>query len=142
MQKFLIVSCRVARFFLRQHTKTGKNIPRTIPNVNLKYRNGCKIDQISIKITNIFHSKALEKLPKFAFLVWKYTIGQTWFHAENIQFYKIGPGKDIFAWQRRSALFGREKKGRNDLKAKCDQKSLGKKTKIFQKIKPTPFQEN
>jgi hypothetical protein len=31
--------------------------------------NGCKIDQISIKYTNIFLCKTLQKLPKFGFLV-------------------------------------------------------------------------
>jgi hypothetical protein len=28
---------------------------------------GCKIDQISIKYTNLFHCKTLPKLPKFGF---------------------------------------------------------------------------
>jgi hypothetical protein len=39
--------------------------------------NGLKIDQISIKYTNIFHSKPLRNLPKMGFLVWQYTIMST-----------------------------------------------------------------
>jgi hypothetical protein len=34
------------------------------------------MDQVSIKYTNIFLSKALQNLPKFGFLVWKQTIWQ------------------------------------------------------------------
>jgi hypothetical protein len=45
---------RVARIFLMHQTKTGKNIP-----------NGLKIDQMTVKFTNIFHFKTLQNLPKF-----------------------------------------------------------------------------
>jgi hypothetical protein len=34
------------------------------------------MDQVSIKYTNIFHSKTLQNFPKFGFLVWKQTIWQ------------------------------------------------------------------
>jgi uncharacterized pyridoxamine 5'-phosphate oxidase family protein len=62
------LSFRVARFFLGKwgkiyqittnYTKCPKNIT--------KY---CKIDQVSIKYTNIFQVKKLQNLPKFGFLV-------------------------------------------------------------------------
>jgi hypothetical protein len=35
--------------------------------------NGHKIFQMIIKYNNIFHSKALQNLPKLGFLVWKQT---------------------------------------------------------------------
>jgi hypothetical protein len=35
-----------------------------------------KMDQVSIKYTNIFHCKTLKNFPKFGFLVWKQTIWQ------------------------------------------------------------------
>jgi hypothetical protein len=66
-------SCRVARFFFLQHTKTGKiyqittkytKCPQSVPNT-------CKIDQMSIKYTNIFLCKTLQKLPKFGFFCLK-----------------------------------------------------------------------
>jgi hypothetical protein len=37
-----------------------------------------KILQMTIKYTSIFHSKALQNLPKLGFLVWKQTIWQPW----------------------------------------------------------------
>jgi hypothetical protein len=33
---------------------------------------------MGMKYTNIFHSKALQNLPKVGFLVWKHTIWQPW----------------------------------------------------------------
>jgi hypothetical protein len=42
----------------------------------MKYPNGRKIDQMCIKYTDIFHCKNLQKLLKFGFLVWKYTLWQ------------------------------------------------------------------
>jgi hypothetical protein len=36
-----------------------------------------------IKYTKIFHSKALQNLPKSGFLVWKQTIWQPWLESEN-----------------------------------------------------------
>jgi hypothetical protein len=55
---------KVARLFLVQHTKTGKNIYRVTSKYTklpLNVPNGRKIFQISIKYmyTNIFHSMAL-----------------------------------------------------------------------------------
>jgi hypothetical protein len=54
---------------LVQHTKTGKNIPN-----NPKYNkwsqnilNGRKIDQMSIKYTNIFHCMTVQNLPNWDF---------------------------------------------------------------------------
>jgi hypothetical protein len=68
----------VARFFLVQQIKTGKNIPNDDKNTKLpKHKpNDCKIDHIAIKYANIFHYKALHNLPKVEFLVRKYTIWQ------------------------------------------------------------------
>jgi hypothetical protein len=40
------------------YTKRPQNIP-----------NGCKIDQMAINYTNIFHCKALQNLPKVGFSV-------------------------------------------------------------------------
>jgi hypothetical protein len=37
-----------------------------------KLPNGCKTFQMAIKYTNIFHSRALQKIPKLGLLVWKY----------------------------------------------------------------------
>jgi hypothetical protein len=43
---------RVARFFLVQHTKTGKNVP----NGNKKTKtNDFKKDQTALKYTHIYH---------------------------------------------------------------------------------------
>jgi hypothetical protein len=39
-------------------------LPQNIPTVHK-----CKIDQMSIKYTSIFHCKTLQKLPKFEFFV-------------------------------------------------------------------------
>jgi hypothetical protein len=55
---------RVARFFLPQHTKPGKNKPnyQNIYQLSIKYigtTNVCKIGQTSIKYTNIFFCKTL-----------------------------------------------------------------------------------
>jgi hypothetical protein len=45
-----------------------------------------KIYQMTIKYTNIFHSKALQNL---VFLVWKYTIWQPWVRARTKTTYAI-----------------------------------------------------
>jgi hypothetical protein len=42
------------------------------------YTNGHKIFQMVMKYTNIYHSKALQNVPKLGFLVRKQTIWQTW----------------------------------------------------------------
>jgi hypothetical protein len=68
-------SLRVAIFSLLQHTKW----PQNIPNHHKIYQNilnDLKIDQMTIKLTNIFHFKTLPNLSKLEFLVWKYTIWQ------------------------------------------------------------------
>jgi hypothetical protein len=59
---------RVARFYLVQHTKTGKNIPNhhKIYHVPEKY-----IDQMYIKYTNVFHCKTPKIYPKIVFFVWQ-----------------------------------------------------------------------
>jgi hypothetical protein len=58
----------VARFFLVQNTKTGKNIPN-YHKIYQSVSNGRKIDQMVIKYTKIAHSKTLQNLPKLGFLV-------------------------------------------------------------------------
>jgi hypothetical protein len=70
------VNNRVARFFLVQHTKMGKNTkwPQDIPNGHLIKQNGRKIFQRDIEYTNIFHSRAL----KIGFLVLQYTLWKPW----------------------------------------------------------------
>jgi hypothetical protein len=81
------VFCLLRRFFLTQYTKTGKNIPtdHNITKWPQNVSNGLKIFQMTIKYstndykyTNVFHHKAHQNLPKFGFLVWKYTIWQPW----------------------------------------------------------------
>jgi hypothetical protein len=56
-----------------QITIKCKKCPWHIPNGHKKY-------------TNIFHSKALQNLPKFGFLVGKNTIWQSWFRPECFAF--------------------------------------------------------
>jgi 3'-phosphoadenosine 5'-phosphosulfate sulfotransferase (PAPS reductase)/FAD synthetase len=48
---------RVARFFLVQHTKTGKNVPE-----NHKY-----VNKMTTKYTNIVHCKIFPNLPKLGY---------------------------------------------------------------------------
>jgi hypothetical protein len=51
-----------------------------IPNCHtLRMPNGHKIFQMIIEYSNIFHSKALQNLPEWGFLVWKQTIWQPWY---------------------------------------------------------------
>jgi hypothetical protein len=57
--------------FSWDNTPKAKNIPKSI-----KYHkwpenipNGCKIDQMVVKYTIIFHRKPLQNLPKLGFLV-------------------------------------------------------------------------
>jgi hypothetical protein len=57
------VDIRVARFFFVQNTKTGQNLP------NFHELKNRKMDQVSIKYTNIFHCKTLQNLPQFGFFV-------------------------------------------------------------------------
>jgi hypothetical protein len=52
-----------------QNGPNGHKISQMSPNV-------CKIFQMAIKYINIFQSKALQNLPKLAFLIWKETIWQ------------------------------------------------------------------
>jgi hypothetical protein len=52
-------------------TTSYTKLPCIIPN-------GRKIFQMIIKYHNIFHSKALQNLPKLGFLDWKYAIWQPW----------------------------------------------------------------
>jgi hypothetical protein len=76
---------RVARFFLTQYTKTGKNIPKyhNITKWPLSIKDGLKIFSMTTIYIGILHSKALQNLPKLGFLVWKYTIWQHWLTAEQ-----------------------------------------------------------
>jgi hypothetical protein len=62
---------RVARFLLTQYTKTSENIPNyhNITKWPQNIPNDCEIFQMTIKYTSIFHSKALQNLPKLGFLV-------------------------------------------------------------------------
>jgi hypothetical protein len=71
---FFASNTRVARFFLIQTKPNWENKtkwPQTITNGQKSYQNGSKIFQIVIKYANIFHSKALQNLPKLVFLVLK-----------------------------------------------------------------------
>jgi hypothetical protein len=64
------------------------NIPRWPQNLpkghKVCIRNGSKIDRMAIKLTNTFRCKALQNFPKLGFLVWKYTIWQTWLRGAKI----------------------------------------------------------
>jgi hypothetical protein len=70
---------KVARFFLLQHTKTGKNTSNfhKIYQIAMKYLYQTALkytDQMAIKYINVFHCKTVQDLPYFGFFVWKYTI--------------------------------------------------------------------
>jgi hypothetical protein len=62
-------------FSRSKHTKTGKNITndqKTIPNGHqLCIPNGHEIFRMVIKYTNIYHSEALQNLPKFGIFGFK-----------------------------------------------------------------------
>jgi hypothetical protein len=51
---------------MAQRTKTGKNTkwPQNMPNGHLLKQNGCKIFQMAIEYTTVFHSKALKNIPQ------------------------------------------------------------------------------
>jgi hypothetical protein len=66
---------RVARFFLIQYTKTGRNVPNDQKITQLPQNRTTKL-QMDLKHTNIFHSKAHKIIPKIEIMVWKYTIWQ------------------------------------------------------------------
>jgi hypothetical protein len=74
------VTCRVARLFLTQYTKTGKNVPNEhkMSRMVINIPHFCKIFQMAEKYFNVFQSRTLQILPKFGFLVWKETIWQPW----------------------------------------------------------------
>jgi hypothetical protein len=57
-----VQDCRVTRFFLVQHTKMGKMYQISTKYIKWSYNlsNGCKIYQVAIAHTNVFHSKALQ----------------------------------------------------------------------------------
>jgi hypothetical protein len=81
----LAVSIRVARFFWNKIPKRGKytKLPQTIcTKCQLNITKDRKMDQVSIKYTNILHCKTLQQFPKFGFLVWKQTIWQPWFPSQ------------------------------------------------------------
>jgi hypothetical protein len=91
----------------------GPNIPKCtkytkLPQTTYTKRlyiipKGRKLFQMVIKYNNIFHSKALQTLPKLGFLVWKQTIWQPWvrlpprkckdkiFHALYLSIYILRP---------------------------------------------------
>jgi hypothetical protein len=63
---------------LSWHNKPKRGNNHKIYRITTKFvgiPNGRKIDQMAIKYTNIFHRKTLQNLPKFGFLVLKFTIG-------------------------------------------------------------------
>jgi hypothetical protein len=77
----LIIPTRVARFFSTQYTKTWENISNCHKITKWPYNvpNGLNIFKMAKECTKLFHSKALQNLPKLGFLVWKQTIWQPWF---------------------------------------------------------------
>jgi hypothetical protein len=66
-----ILASRVARFFSVQTYQSWKNIPNDhkLYQTAINYTKWPKIFQRVIKFKNIFHSKALQILPKLGFLV-------------------------------------------------------------------------
>jgi hypothetical protein len=58
------IGSRVARFFLVQYTKAGKNIPNDykIPKYLQNFPNDCKIFQLTLIYINTSHSKILPKI--------------------------------------------------------------------------------
>jgi hypothetical protein len=77
---------RVARFVFTQYTKRRENIPNyhNITKWPKYITNGCKIFQMTVKYTSIFHSKALKNLPKLGFFGLKTNRLATLFLAEKI----------------------------------------------------------
>jgi hypothetical protein len=76
--QYVAQGCQI---FLVQNTKTGKitKLPRTVPNVHkILQKTVSKMNQVSVKYTNIFHCKTPQNLPKLGFYVWKQTIWQPW----------------------------------------------------------------
>jgi hypothetical protein len=74
-------STQGCQIFLGTTYQNRKSIPNhyKINQMSIKYigiPNGCQIEQMSIKYIEIFRSKTLQKLPKFVFLVWKFTFLQ------------------------------------------------------------------
>jgi hypothetical protein len=66
---------RVARFFLVQYPKTGKNYHKMY-QMAITYNKCPHKIQTAIQYANIFHSKALKNIPKKGFLASNYTIWQ------------------------------------------------------------------
>jgi hypothetical protein len=60
------VRIRVARFFLAQHTKTGKNVPKR-PQKSQNTPNASKIYQMAKIYKNVFHLKAVQNVSKLGF---------------------------------------------------------------------------
>jgi hypothetical protein len=69
---------RGCQIFLGKKYQSGKNIPNLLElyQISINITKDCKMDQVSIKYTNIFHCKTLQNLPKLGCLVWKRTIWQ------------------------------------------------------------------
>jgi hypothetical protein len=65
-------AARVARFFLAQYTKTGRNRYTKLPlnyKMAIKFPNERSIFQNDVVYANLFRSKSLLNLPKLGFLV-------------------------------------------------------------------------
>jgi hypothetical protein len=72
-----VQGCQIFLASIYQH---GGNVPKyhKIYQMAVNSSNGRKIDQMSIKYTNIFHCQALQNLPELGSLVRKNAIWQPW----------------------------------------------------------------
>jgi hypothetical protein len=66
--RFYIQGCQIFLGPKYQNGEKYTKLPYNLPN-GQKNSNGRKIDQMVIKNTKIFHSKALQNLPKLGLLV-------------------------------------------------------------------------
>jgi hypothetical protein len=66
-----MLDARVARFFLLQHTKTGKNRQNNqkMCQMTIKYTKWLQNKPHGHKLYNIFHCRTLHNFPEFGFLV-------------------------------------------------------------------------
>jgi hypothetical protein len=88
-----LVCVRVARLFLLQHTKMGKNIPNNqeIYQMSIKLANGRKIYRMDIKYINIFFARHSRIYPNLDF----------WFEnipSGNPALCRKWLAKTLFAW--------------------------------------------
>jgi hypothetical protein len=98
----LAIQTRLPDFSWSKHTKLGKIYQATTNYTKLPYimPNGHKIFQMIIKYNNIFHSKALQDLPKLFFFGLKTTLNP------NTLTFSVDPGKALETEIRPNPIIG------------------------------------